>query len=460
MKIGDEVTARALALVLFCASGSFGQVIGPDREDESDWLKIVPADAGFYVELRDLAGIRRQFGELGIWRTVRELSEKDAAGASTQPWQRRTEELLGLNPEAAISILLGRRTALIAASSAQWQDGVLLADLARAADLSPLLRRWGATRVTNEGPVGKYSLSGGITLAVLGRTLVLGPAGDPDGLWGRTVLLLSGQRGPTLAGRSEFAGLWSRLSQDYQCLAYAVWPEGDATAFRGCSRVLVGVSVEPWGISGEIRGFRERAEEDALPVDLSAVGGLPVNSMAVWADSFDFSSLTGDAAEEWSRGQDLLLQLLLGSFATPSGGSSGLLGRLGPGYVVVVGPDRSASSASFTLPAMTAIIEAREAKEVARRLDMVFGFLAQAVAVMGMPRGQEPQDMPIIRTRCEKVELHHMEIGPLLARRTGLEVLEGMRPCWAVLDGRLILSTSSDHVEEIVRASRGKLPRL
>ena len=465
MKLSYRGTAVILAIVLCCAVGAAGQTGDATRNGEVDWLRIAPSDAGFYVELRDLAGIRRQFVKLGIWRTVRKLSERDALRSTTQPWHRKTEELLGLSPEAAISLLLGRRTALIATNSERWQDSVVLAQLADTSDLAPLLSRWGATRQPNEGVVRRYMLRGGILLAVLDRTLVLGPAGDPDGLWGRTVLLLAGRRGPSLAGRSEFAGLRSRLSRDYPGLLYVVSPEPNPAALRGCHRLLVGFLVEPWGIACELRGLLQTAEENVSCLNVSAIRSLPADSLMVWTDACDFRALADNAGTRLTKDRDPLIPLILGSLSTPGNDSESLLERLGPGYAIVVGSDRSASTADsrhvdLSIPAITALVEARGAEAHVQHLDHVLGFLAQLFTWRITQHDERTGRPPVGHLQCEDVELHHVEIGPALAQRTGLEFLKGIQPCWASLDDYLIVSTSTRHVREIVQAARGKAPRL
>src|SRR5207249_1325681 len=137
----------------------------------------------------------------------------------------------------------GRRSALIASESSEWQNGVLLAELESPSDLRPLLERWQARTLEAEGLVQRYTLTGGLMLATLDRTLAIGPPDDPEGLWGRTVQLLSGRRGPSLAGRAEFAALRSRAAGSDQGLLYVAWPDGDSTSVAGCSRLLASFSV-------------------------------------------------------------------------------------------------------------------------------------------------------------------------------------------------------------------------
>ncbi|HVP12711.1 MAG TPA: hypothetical protein VMV94_16155 [Phycisphaerae bacterium] len=453
-------SAIAMAVVLACALAAMAEPTPSPSDETSDWLKFVPGDAHFYVELRDLASIRRQFQRLGIWTTVRDLTERTGSGATTQPWQRTTEEYLHLSSETAIHFFLGRRTALIATESGQWQNGVILAELLKGSDLRPWLRRWRANSLTDEGPVHRYELPGGILLAVADRTLAFGPAGDPEGLWGRTVLLLAGRRGPTLAGRSEFAALRSRLSASYPVVLYVVWPEHDPTAIQGCTRLLAGASVTESGITCELRGQRAAHEEAEPPLNVSVLRMLPASTVAVRAGSFDFDQLTDGAQGKVSPKDKTLLTLFLqGSFEDEKS-SDETIADLGPGCVVVLGQDRPKETPGFDMPAVTAICQTRGGAIYVQRLDRTIQFLARLLARLTLPPEKTTEPISVEVTECEGVPLHHLRIGPILSARAGLTFLDGVDVCWALLDERLVLSSSLAQAEEIVRAARGKATTL
>jgi len=427
----------------------------------TDWLRLVPGDAGFYAEIRDLNGIRRQFFDLGIWQAVRDLSERDPARATSRPWQQRTAEVLGLSPEAMISLVLGRRAALIAAHSGKWQEGVVLAEMSQPSDLAPLLRRWAARPQSNEGPVQRYLLRGGIMLAVLDRTIAFSPAGDPDGLWGRTVLLMAGRRGPSLAARSEFAGLRARLSRDYPGLLYVVWPPGDPHAVGNCTRLVVGVAVEPEGIRCELRGHRDEAATEQVVVPPATVGALPADSMWVWSTGLDFTSLARRIEDLEAARSASIAPMFFGALAGgEEEGGENLLTGLGPAVTLVGSTDKTVSSSRLVVPAFSVLVQTRRAGPYVERLDPVISLLGQILVMITTAEGQAVADLAVTRSRAEDVELHSIAIGPALAKRTGLSFLSALTPCWAVFDEKLVLSTSRQHVAEIIRAARRKIPRL
>lgn len=448
------------SIVLAIAATSIGRAqpeAGRPAEPAADWLKIVPGEAHFYAEMSDLAGVRSLFRNLGIWETVRELSEAPSKGATTQPWHRMAEQFLGMDADAAIDQVLGRRSALIATEPQEWQNGVLLAELATASDVGPLLKRWKAKPMSDEGLVKRYTLAGGLMLAVLDRTIALGPAEDPEGLWGRTVLMLSGRRGPNLSGRSEFAALKTRMSANYPGLLYVTWPEGTPYALAGCTRLLVGVSVTGSQITCELQGQRATPVTNDSTCDVSLLGSLPADTIAVLADTFDFATLGKEAgAGRFNEGASLLA-FSIGAFSAPEGAPSDLIARMGPPFTVVVGAGRSSSP---IVPTFTVICPVKEGDQHVKQLDTVLGFLAQVLAASAVSAGEELREVKVATQSVGDVSLHRVEVGPALARRTGLDSLKETELCWCLASGRLMLGTSPSQMEEILRASQNKAKRI
>ena len=72
----------------------------------SDWLNFVPGDARLYVELRDLAGMRKTFQRLGIWDALRRMEGDTSAPAQALPADPGTSS--GFTSESAIKVSVHR----------------------------------------------------------------------------------------------------------------------------------------------------------------------------------------------------------------------------------------------------------------------------------------------------------------------------------------------------------------
>jgi len=451
--------AAALALSLYSTVVTAADNDGPT----ADWLRIVPGDARLYVELRNLDAIRAQFRHLGIWGVVRELSKPDESSATTQPWHRRAESSLDLDPEAAISQVLGRRAALIAARPRDWQAGVLLAELPEQTQLRTLLRRWNARAASGAAAVQRYTLRGGIALAVRGRTLVFGPAADASGVWARTVRLLEGRRGPSLADQSEFAGLKSRLSIDQTGIAFVSWSGESGAQPAGAvrsNRLLVGFSITPTGIECELHGQAAGSPALASTEPCLDLSRLPATTLACWSGSFDPSRFNRQLGVHRAASDISLVELFLGFLSSPSPKSSDLAAELGPRFTLVADSDRRRSEKRYELPRLSLILESRDAAAINARLQPVVQLFLSLLSAPGPEDAPPATPAPIRSEMCEDVEVRSIALGELLAKRPALSFLSGIELCWGNLDGRLILSSSRRHVQSIVLAARGKAPVL
>lgn len=421
-----------------------------------DWLRYVPADTRLYVELRDLDGIRRAFLQLGIWDVVRELSEPVEAPATSRPWHRSAERALGLTPETAITWILGRRAALIAADVDDWQAGILLAELPRGSRLATLLRRWSARTMSPIGPVRRYRLRGGIVLAALDRTVLFGPPGDPTGLWGRTVDLLAGRGGPTLAEKSEFAGLASRLRTDRSGMAYLSRPHRDGSdsgSDRRSDRLLLGFSITPKGMTCEVHGQRTVESAVAAPQGCLPLESLPASTMGCWTSSFDF----GDVDAKARRGRDgldvSLVNLFLRFMMSLDEGAAGKADVLGPRFAVVLASDGPDAEAPFIMPRVSLILQARDADALAERLAPMVQLFATMFAGASGEAPATGRPATIGSEQLEDVVLRHVDLGTVLASRPEYAFLTGAEFCWASLDGNILLSSSRPHLRSIIRAA-------
>ncbi len=455
-------TGRLLLLAFVLLAAGSGQLLhaqsaGPGANAREDWLRFVPNDAGFYAELNDLDGIRRRLSKLGIWETVRELTEGDDGATSAAA---RSQKLLGMTPEAAITQILGRRVALIASCSADWQRGVILAELRDAAEVRRFLRKWRAKRMAPEGDVLTYGLRDGLRLAVRDRLIVLGPAVDREHLWQRTVLLLAGLGGRHLGGHSAFAGLRAMLGDHYDGLIYAAWPENDPFAFAGCQRLLVGLSFSRRSVRCELRGWRRGADEQLVPWDADVAAALPADTLAAWSGSFRTDALQNPPPNTALGDKESLIGLFVGTLSGLNRRSEHLLENLGPRVTVALGPDADAIANDFHVPAAAIVCETQDAGAIVEHLDSVIGFFAKLVTFMAKSGNEKPKLSATLKRQIDGIDVHFVRMGDVLARRLDLPFLRKLEVCWADLDGRIVVATSTTYLEQIILAARGKAERL
>ncbi len=459
----NVLTAFWIALSFFATAGpAYGQIQPPARQQaEQDWLRFVPGDARFYIELHDLISLRRQFQRLGIWEVVRELAGGERPADPRPAVSRPATPLPGLDAEQAISLLIGRRAALFSESSSQWQNGVLLAELERATDIHRWRMRWGARRLEDVGAVQCYLLESGLRMAVLDRTLVLGPAQDPTNLWGRTVSLMSGGPGSHLRGRSEFAALAARMDTRVDGLAYVAWNPGDPFAIAGCERMLVGFSMSQSALKFEVHGQRPGTEGTLAPCDRDVLSRLPRQTIAAWCGSVSPATIKAEAEASFIGHEGSPFASALKLLDSLQAGAGRFLDQLGPGVVVCLMPDTpNWASIDLQMPMTALFVESSALDAVLDRTGSIMEFVATAARLAAAT--PDAPARPILRSsrRISGIEVHSVPLGESLARRFDLPFLSKIEPSWAAVEGRLVVASFPPQMESILAALNKEQPAL
>lgn len=419
-----------------------------DRIAAVDFARLVPGDAGFYVEVKGLSSLRQRFQSLGVWQTLRDTVETPKA--TTQPWQRRSEQLLGMTSEQLIGRVLGHRAALFAKRSDDWQNGVLIAEIESCVAVRALLHDWRARPMANEGPVRRYLLGGNLLCAVLDRIIILGPPEDPDGLWGRSVLLLTG-RGPHLAGQSEYASLRSRFDADADAVVFARWPNDYPYAFGDCERVLAVMNVENSVMRCRVLGRRRRASANEPIISKDLLGSTCDGSIAVWAGSLNNKAPNAEGDSLEPNGPGTLLQQLLAKLPNWGNGDGAISKSIEKSVLLQLGTSKAEET---PFPTLTLSLRTKVPEKVVPQLDSVFELLAQLVAFFSRPDGATHEIPEIQHDRQGGIDVRHVPLGEFLARRDELAFLRPMELAWTASRSSIVIGTSKDAVYDTAKSNR------
>lgn len=440
------------AAFFFIAILPFSIVVSADRsiaraEPRLDFARIVPGDADFFIEVHELERIRESFRALGIWNLMRGIAE--TGGPTTQPWQRRSEQLLGMSSEQMIERVLGRRAALFSKQSDDWQNGILIAEVESPAAVKRLLRIWNARPLSDEGIVRRYRLRGSLICAAFDRILVIGPEEDPDGLLGRSILLLAGKTGPHLAGQSAFASLRSRLPEDSDAVLFARWPSDYRYAFADCERVMASVRHSEGRTHCDIVGRLRRPTAVQSTLDPTTFEGIPNDAMACWMTA-RIQPPARDDALDLSRG--------------PSGLVAGLKHMLPDWFANSMQIDTLANgdtslyltatdTGELQFPAICVRQSTTQAAALQKSLESVFGIFAGLVDIFSRPTDVTAKITAIERDDTTNPPTSHLPIGKLLARRKGAEFLGPLELVWAATADCVVVGTDRGFVRNTIAAS-------
>ncbi len=418
-----------------------------------------------YVEFRDLAKSRQYLQRAGIWPAIRKLGGDSNDHQKMQAWQQRTEELLSLTIEQTITVLIGTRTALIATDPMRWDRGVVLAEVGNVAIVPQLLKRWRAVAREPVGAVSRYELPTGLLVAHRDRLLLFGPASDDDGLWSRTVLLLAGRGGPTLASAPEFVQMSGDLPADFDGLVYVKGKPLDrylsapSAAANADAVLLATVKVKSEDLSVELR---TRPALTAVPIRATSQPVAPLmpdDSLLVWSGRIDVADLLRPSATTQAADRFGLSDILPRAIGLLADFGKATIDALADRAVIAVGRTPTVGSADFEQPAIALVLETRLPFEAGSAMDGIV-MLAWQWAVSNSP-GLEQEIKPSFdRKRVGDVEIHTFPLGAMLARRTKCPFFIRLDLSWCAVGHWLVVSTSKDHAERIVNSIQGRALRL
>lgn len=426
----------------------------PPVRGADDWTRIVPADVSLFVEIRDLSGIQAEFQRRGIWDVVRKLSQPEQVRQTDEPWARRAEKSLGLHPDEAIRRVLGRRAALVATHAGSWRQGVLLAEVPNSGGIRALLRKWRAKPLAPVGPVDRYRLRGEVILAIRGSTLVFGPVEGAEGLWGRTVHLLSGGDRPSLGTQSEFAGLKWRLSDDQSGFAFVKWRDTVDSAVDP-NRLMIGFTVGSSGVSCEVHGRRAAvtsgdAANSTLELPCLGMGRLPASTIACWSSSFDSSGFTRRIYQERFPSDLSVIEMFLSFFLMLPGSGEGQ-DMLGPRFMFLVDSDAGEVEDRFESPRVSVVLESAKPDALADQLEAIVRIF---VSLTMFAREGSGGPIEVQEAKCGGLDVRFVDLRSIASGGVLSALPKGTELCWLRLNDRVVLSTSRKHLESIIRAAR------
>jgi len=461
---------------LFAAIGAPIFLCAPVDADDS-FARLIPADVRAYAEVRGLARIGERLGEGGTWTVWSQV----VAGQTSQPtitveWGQRVGRILNMTLAEAVRSLFGQQVALAAPSYDELAQGVVLARAPDPKVISELIARNQAQQQPSVGTVSRYALKEGLSLAVQGDVVVLGQHGGKADLFERTVALLSGQQGATLASAPAFVEQANRLPPGGQGLLYldlaatgaattssGSQPSSDSTPssrspWLNMKRLVLGLYDRAGGIDLEVRGLLDQPMPRVGSKDLSidSIGRLPRSTLLVWAQTLDLAGLyrqvmsDRDPQERIIRFNLEVIQALL----RPADLEKDLLAKLGPQAMVVLGRVPTAQSRpadSYDLPLLSVMIEAREGEVNAAMLQRLgerfLGWMKVEFA-----RAKQNLDLSIDQTPYRQTVIYRIPLGTLFKGNTLCPYLTTLELCWAGVKGWLIVSSHSDHVRQIIDA--------
>lgn len=414
----------------------------------------VPAEVGFFVELRNSEDLLNTLMEPQLWTTLAEIAGQPANDDEAEQWRKRIERTVRMSPTEAIRVLLSQQVAFVGDGLGRSHDGVVLF---RPAGRSPneLLDSWKAQPVAESTLPDTRQLPGAIGVATFGPSLLMGDLNPPDGMFRRLVAGRRASNAKRLSDDPIYRSLLARVPAEPTGVLFARLPRSGVTSRPTSSSASAAVAGALTPIDAA-DAFLLALHRDGERLHITAVtsgpitelprpprlerrllDGVPGDALVIYESSVDFSHL-GQVLDALPPKHPLRLAARLPN-------RNDLLQRLTQSldgqFCVAVG--RAATGAttrpSVPLPTLALLLKTRDAAAA----EAEFSGLIDACVAMGniVLLAKNRPTLPAIESRDEGgVVIHTLDLSPLVAGRDVVEETH-ITLAWQVDGDTLIFAT-------------------
>ncbi|NOX58687.1 MAG: hypothetical protein GXP29_07495 [Planctomycetes bacterium] len=421
----------------------------------------VPSDAGLMIYLDRLFGPGHEFQDGGIFQLLLKLS-----GGNPSGWKALLAQMLGVDSNAATREILNERIAIVAPDWPRLEQGIIIIE-GYNRRLLPLVVGRGRTKAgENINDISAFRTKSGLWVAVTKDTLILAQQAGKNSYFRRSIELLGGSSKASLARDAEFRSSVGALPKSSRAFVYwkhralrdvgqngaatdaSVWSSWDSgvIGFQGRENLLEMTHVGFVSSNGA-RQYRPRVRFDR-------VCRLPQSTLASWSTSVDWRATRSEKESESTPVSPLeFLRIFAGE--NEQSVPDEVVENLGLRCTVILGADLAGKNLS---PRIAMMVEAADSHAVIAALNRVNGFTKP-----GDPPSQTDTESDHENAK-EASQVH--TINRLAGRESpggdtiSALITDELKPSYAAIDGWVILSTSPDHVREIIDADRGVSPRL
>lgn len=449
--------------------------------DEPSLARLVPANAGFFVEARDASPLLESLIEPQIWAMLADIAGQPAEPDDVTRWIARIRRTIRMEPAEAIRVLLARQVAFVGEGPGRSPDAVALCRPTGAISIPNLLQRWKAQPLASPPGAELYRLTDDVAVAVMGDVLAFGDPRLPDGMFQAVVRLKASAPAGSLAEYPAFVGLLGRMQPDAQALLFArlsravpavatssaAHPESapasssPATQPRGAAGTLLSGRNLMLTLHRSGSSLRIALASDAPPADrpsrergVPLTARLPADTVGAWEGRVDIERAARAIRSLPPRN---VLRIAM-NLVEQTDAIDRLLGALGGEFCVAIGtvdpagrPEGSPPVPAVALLARTHddLAAAEHFNTVVESVVTVHDFLSLAKGVPPLPRSREVtiEGVPAVLLDLSRA-LDPLDDG----------TLRELHLCWTVQDGLLILTSHREWMSRVLAALHGATP--
>ncbi|GJM24769.1 MAG: hypothetical protein DHS20C16_11840 [Phycisphaerae bacterium] len=421
--------------------------------------QYVPIDTGLFVYSDRILATELEAHDDGIIQLMLKLSGGNPVG-----WKAILTQALGVESNAALKEILKERLAIAAPDWHHLEDGVIIIDEYNPRLLSLVTGRGRVKKQEQTNNVKIVQSSSGLWVAATRRMLILSQRSDANSIFRRSIKLLAGSNDAPLSSNPKFKSCLAGLPPG--CKACVYWHDSASShesqspgreitthlwemspsnviGLQGRQNLLEVTHVGQINSNG-IAGYRPR-------VKFERVRQLPQTTLASWSTSINWQSMFSDPDLNPTIAELLKIFGLL-SKEGDAGLHEDIVANLGPRCTVIIGADFADKDLH---PRVAIMIESVDSQAIVSIINQ---------NVQNSAGSDPPTDAPVDDEDDVPIKIHTIKMpektGNPNGDTIGALIAENLAPSYAAIDGWFVVSTSADHVKEIIEASQGKSPRL
>lgn len=461
MLVRRSMTMRIYAALAWIASVSFS-ISAPAGDDSL--ARHVPADVGFFAEVRQSEDLLLQLIEPQLWIALADIAGQPARPEDTTEWKARIFSTIGMTPEQAIHELFSRHVAFAGEGPGRSQDAAVLC--VPGTNLDELLKQWKAVSGANGG-LRQYSLPGGVGAAIRDGTLVFGDISGSSSMFHRVVGMSQTSARESLAEDPTFQRLRRRVSENPDGLLFARLPapttnpatQPSAPGMLANSRnLLIGMHRRPPLVSMTLVGDASPNVENHEGDLREFISALPERTLGAWCAHVNYPALLSGANELPERN---VLRLFF-QMQERTGTLDRFMKSLGTRTCVAIGAVSPAGRtiAAPPIPAIAAVIDVRNRGVAEAELTSALHASSSTYNLLALKFGLPAPLSPIESLTIGNATGEVLDLSVLLGDQATSTPLGELQLAWACDGETLVIASHVDWLREILTARRRSEGRL
>ena len=427
--------------------------------------QYVPASARLFVKIRKLGEVNAALHRAHAWQLLPLIAGESPDGRKPVDLRAALTRLLGPRSSVPPDELSEVEIGIVADSWTALGGAVWLVRISHDA----VLDRWFPKKWRRNERKGQkarsFRTTDGLRIVVRDRIVAMARRSGAGSLLSQTGRLMVRPGDGTLRQAPHYQELIAHLPAGELAVAY--FNRGEPHHARPASgswwpaleRAAIGVYENEGLIDFAVRGARTESRT-GVPVALDAFGRLvrlPRTTLFASATTVDFARALATATQNPAAGTLGRYLNLLSGVGTSESRAAELLGQLGPHLIMAWDQDLGEDG---TLPQFALMVESTDAGALR---DETTQMAANAVRLMQSIDPIKPEAVPTVQRNVHLgTPIFSLPLRGYAehSRFSSVRLMGGLEPAWAAWGNWFVVALTRDHLERIVDAQYGLIPRL